>query len=426
MGTSKIFEVNDNSFSPTDLSAFVLKKLKQEAGNQIGDISEAVITVPANYGNKAREATMEAAKKAGLKVKFIINEPTAAALYYAFKEGEELSGFYIVYDLGGGTFDVSVIRAEGQDVKVIASNGVVKLGGYDFDKVIRDLVFKKYREETGEECDPQEYQIDDAEEEKKSLSNRQKVMVRIGREGIEISREDFEEGISSLVAQTEMLCENTLEEAGISAGDIKGVFLAGGSTRIPIVKESVRRVFQQEPIASANVDEVVALGAALYAAFKSDKSHLSATQQDAIKKIKMKEVTGKCYGIIALAYNEELEKQEEQNIVLIEKGTQIPCSVTKPFFTVSDDQRLIKSTVTESESSESDPRFANVISGGELKVPPGRPKGQKIEVTFSYDANQMMHVKFLDVESGKEVNISLSMTSSEGKETEDIDKFIVE
>ncbi len=426
MGTSKVFKVNDKSFSPTDLSAFILRKLKQVAEKEKGDIFEAVITVPANFGNKSREATMSSAEKAGLKVKFIINEPTAAALYYAFIRGEELSGVYAVYDLGGGTFDVSIIRVDGQDIEVISSNGVHKLGGYDFDKAFFNIVSKKYKEETGEEHDSAYYGMVNAEQDKKTLSDRKEVEPTVGKKFIKVSRKEFEDEISPLIAQAEMLCESILDEVGIEPSGLKAVFLAGGSTRIPAVRESVQRVFQQEPIASVNVDEVVALGAALYAAFKSDKSKLSGAQKEALKKIKVTESTGKCYGTIARFYNEEREKYELENTVLIKKGDKIPCSMTKQFFTVEEDQRIVRCMVTESSSPESDPKFVEIIWEGNLEVPPGRPQGQKVEVTFSYDDNQIMHCKFLDVESGKDMGVSLSMTSSDGKNKEDIDKFAVE
>ncbi|MBT5226314.1 MAG: Hsp70 family protein, partial [Proteobacteria bacterium] len=276
MGSTKTFGLDGKEFSPTELSAAVLKKLKSDAEDQIGEITEAVVTTPANFSQEAREATMAAAKQAGLNVKYIINEPTAAALYYAFKSGDELSGIYAVYDLGGGTFDVSVIQVSGQDVDVLASNGVARLGGDDFDHACQEIVSKKHQEEHGSELEGDDYLINDAEEEKKSLSSRKRVTAKVGRQVIEVRREEFEDAISHLVAQTEMLCEATIEEAGVEVSDIRGVFLAGGSTRIPAVQESIKRVFGQEPISTVNVDEVVALGAALYAAYKSDGQDLNA------------------------------------------------------------------------------------------------------------------------------------------------------
>ena len=425
MGSTKTFKLDGNEFTPTTLSAAVLKKLKADAEAQIGEISEAVVTIPANFSQEAREATMDAAKQAGLNVNYIINEPTAAALYYAFKSGEELSGIYAVYDLGGGTFDVSVIQVSGQDVDVLSSNGVARLGGDDFDHACREIVNKKHLAEHGRELEEGDYLINDAEEEKKSLSSRKRVIAKVGRQAIEVRREDFEDAISHLVAQAEMLCETTIEEAGVEASDIRGVFLAGGSTRIPAVSESIKRVFGQEPISTVNVDEVVALGAALYAAYKSDGQDLNAAQKDAIKRIKVTESANKCFGTISIGMNENRKEFKEQNSILIRKGEKIPCSVTESFYTVSENQTAVKCIVTESTSPETDPRFVKVIWQGELRLPPDRPEGQEVQVTFGYDECQIMSCSFKDVESGKEETIDLTMSASSGA-NEEIEKFTVE
>lgn len=426
MGTSKKHSINGKEFSPTDLSAFVLRKLKKIAEDAVGPIGEAVVTIPANFANEAREATLAAAKSAGLKVRYIINEPTAAALFYAFKSGKELAGIYAVYDLGGGTFDVSIIRVDGHNVEVLASNGVSRLGGDDFDEVLLALVRAKYKEQTGQDMEPDDFTKNDAEEEKKSLSGRKRSTAKVSRELIDVSREDFEEAISSKVTQAEMLCEATIDEAGIEAGDIKGVFLAGGSTRIPLVQASVKRVFGQEPISSVNVDEVVALGASLYAAHKGDQSKLSAVQKNAIGKIKVSESTGKCFGTIAVGLDTAREQHTLMNSIIIRKGERIPCSVTESFYTVSDGQKAIECQVTESTSPETDPRFVTIIWEGKLDLPGDREAGQKVEVTFSYDENQTMKCSFKDVASGREKSIDLSMAATDGDCDEQIDKFLVE
>ena len=425
MGTSKTYPIKGKDYTPTELSTEVLKKLKSDTEARIGDITEAVVTIPANFSHEARDATMVAARDAGLNVKYIINEPTAAALYYAFKSGDELSGIYAVYDLGGGTFDVSIIQVSGQDVDVLVSNGVAKLGGDDFDRKCRELVAVKYREENGADFDDDEYWFSHAEEEKKSLSNRARALAKVGRQAFEVRREEFEDAISPLIAQTEMLCESTIDDAGIDVSDIKGVFLAGGSTRIPMVRKSVERVFKQEPISTVNVDEVVALGAALYAAFKSDGKDLSV-QKNAIKKIKVQESTQMCFGTTAIAFNENRKEYESKVTILIRKGEKIPCEVTKSFYTVVEDQRNVKCTVTESSSAETDLRFVKVIWDGELPLPPDRPEGQEIQITFGFDDSQMMICRFKDVESGKEINVDLSMAGKSGDDKNKIDKFLVE
>ena len=153
MGTDKTYEIQGEIYSPTDLSAFVIKKLIKDAESEIGEITNGVVTIPANYSNEAREATMQAAKSAGLNVDYIINEPTAAALYYAYKGGEDLNGKYAVYDLGGGTFDISIIAVKGQDIEVLSTSGVQKLGGDDFDNELINYVQSQYKELTGEKLD---------------------------------------------------------------------------------------------------------------------------------------------------------------------------------------------------------------------------------------------------------------------------------
>jgi molecular chaperone DnaK len=426
MGTSKTFRINSHELTPTDLSALVLKKLVKDAKKSIGEIGEAVVTIPANFSNEARDATMSAAKAAGLNVRYIINEPTAAALYYSFKHGEELNGNYVVYDLGGGTFDVSVIRVKGHDVDVVASNGVSKLGGDDFDTKLQDIVARKYRELSGDELDSDDYTKNDAEEDKKSLSKRKRVTIKVNRQLIDVSREEFEEEISALVTQAEMLCESTLDEAALEGKDIKAVLLAGGSTRIPLVKESIVRVFGQEPVSSANVDEVVALGAALYAAYKGDQSNLSAVQKNAIQKIKVSETTSKCFGTISMDHDAAREQMTLANTVLIAKGEKIPCSVTESFYTIQDGQVSVKCRLTESTAPETDPRFVKVVWEGDLELPPGRPQGQEIKVTFSYDVNQMMKCSFVDTATGRKTEVDLSMAGSGRERINDIDKFMVE
>jgi molecular chaperone DnaK len=425
MGTSVQYEARGQQYSPTDLSTFVLKKLRQEASAALGEIAQAVVTIPANFSNDAREATMAAARAAGLDVKYIINEPTAAALYYAFKGGTDVGGVHAVYDLGGGTFDVSLVRVSGRDIEVLSTNGVARLGGDDFDGALQALVQSKFAEQTGETLDERDFTKNDAESEKRSLSKRDKVTVRVSRTTIELTRSEFEESISSYLAQTEMMCEATVRDAGLDLTDIQGVFLVGGSTRIPAVRESVRRSFDRDPIATANVDEVVALGAALYAAFKGDRSHLNEVQKAAIDSIKVSESTSQCYGTISLSHDVERDQSRPVNSVLIKKGHKIPCFVTESFYTVHDDQTSVHCRVTESAAAESDPRFVRTVWEGNLELPPGRPAGQEILVTFAYDENQVMNCSFVDRATGQEEKVDLAL--NEGTQSSAlIDRFVVE
>ena len=425
MGTSKVYELAGQRFTPTDLSALVLKKLVNDALPTIGDIEDVVVTVPANFPNDAREATLQAAKKAGLHIRYIINEPTAAALGYLDRENLNLQGIYAVYDLGGGTFDISIIRVEKHEVEVLCSNGVHKLGGMDFDKALRKIVAEKYKEIAKDELEPDDYTNLEAEDDKKSLSTRDKIATRANRKAIDVTRQEFEEAISSFVTQAELLCESTIEEAGLKISDIREVLCAGGSTRVPMVRESIKRVFGRDPICSVNVDEVVALGAALYAAYKSDQSKLSDAQKERIGRLDVAECANKYYGTIALG-RDMAGQPREVNSILIEKNSKIPCSVTKSYSTAYENQTTVDCSVTECSDNETDLRFVKVRGGGHLDLPPGRPAGQEIEVTFSYDANQIMWCYFIDVETQKECKVEIRLTNQEDPVETDINKFTVE
>ncbi len=424
MGTSTTFSIGNDEFSPTDLSALVLRKLKQDAEAAIGPITEAVVTIPANFAQEARNATMEAARIAGLNVKYIINEPTAAALYYAFQANGDLRGTYAVFDLGGGTFDVSIIRVQGQDIDVLASNGLHKLGGDDFDNALWDLIVDKYRKEYKAELSKEDYPMNAAEEEKKSLSGRKRTTAEIERNLVDISRIEFEEAISSMIAQLEMMCEATLDEAGVLPQDLSDVFLAGGSTRIPAVIDCARRVFKREPVATVNVDEVVALGASLYAAYKSDKSNMSDVQKQSVGKLMVTETSNMCFGTISITES-EAKGMVLENSVIIPKGHELPCSVTKSFYTMADNQTNINCQITESKAPETNPKFVKILWQGDLELPSGRTEGQEIQITYAYDENQIMHASFKDMETGKIRSISLSMGAN-NPSSSNIDKFLVD
>ena len=418
-----VYSINGDDYTPTDLSATVLEELIRDRTEQIGEIEEVVVTVPANFANQAREATMEAARRAGLIVNYIINEPTAAALCYSFREGLNLEGIYAIYDLGGGTFDISIIRIEGQDVEVLVSNGVHKLGGIDFDSALKKLVDEKYESDAGETLEDDEFTLLDAERQKKELSKREKITFKVNRKAIQVTRQEFEELISAKITQAEMLCESTLDEVNLKPADIRGVLCAGGSTRTPMVQESIKRVFEQDPIFKANVDEVVALGAAFYAAYKGDHEKLSPAQRDAISGLAFTERTAKCYGTLVLS-DVDGEKRL-MNSVVIKKNTKIPFEVSELYLTVYDGQTAVNCEVTEATREETNPQFVMIIGEKELSLPPGRPAHQEIKVTFQYDENQRMHCSFEDVESGEKIEI-LYQAGSVSNTDPDINEFTVE
>ena len=423
IGTLEKYQVGDKEFSPTECSVFVLKKLLADAKNTIGEVGEAVVTIPANFTNEARVETLAAAKLAGLNVKNIVNEPTAAALYYVFQSGGKLNGNFAVYDLGGGTFDISIIQVINQDVTVLASEGVKKLGGDDFDAALQRIVHKKYLEVTGDDLDIQTiYTKTDAEDDKKSLSKREKVNVRVGKKNIELTRVEFEKEISSLVAQTEMLCENAIEEADLRLKDITSVLMVGGSTRVPCVLESVKKIFKKDPVTTVNVDEAVVLGASLFSAVKGDKADLNPVQKASISKLKVTDVSVGCFGTKAVRGS----NHEEYIAVLIKKNEKIPCSITQTFYTMSDNQTEVDCTITQSDSPTDNPMWVNEIWDGRLSLPSGRKAGQKVDITYSYDENGTMHASFVDVSSGKETYTTLSDIAATVQENVDIGKFIID
>jgi molecular chaperone DnaK len=425
MGTETTYSLGGSQFTPTDLSAAVLKKLRLDTEEKLGEIAEAVVTIPANFSNEAREATLRAARDAGLKVKYIINEPTAAALFYAYKMGKTLHGKYAVYDFGGGTFDVSIIQVDGQQIEVLASHGVAKLGGDDFDRALQQIVAAKYQSKIGKKLNLDDYTKGRAEEDKKSLSKRDNINIRVAQQTVEVTKEEFESSISSFIAQAEMLCESAMEEAKASPETVEGVFLVGGTTRVPIVRQSVKRTFGKEPTSTVNVDEVVALGASIYAAHKSDQRHLSEPQKAAISAIHFSEVTNFCFGTLIANYDLTRNRPVLSNAVIIEKNTKIPCSVTRTFTTTRDGQTAVDCSVSQSIAAETDPRFVKMIWEGNLDLPPGRPAGQEIIVTYGFDANNLMSCRFKDAATGVERTINLSPhAKSDGGA--DIDRFLVE
>ena len=432
MGTNKKYLTDYGEFSSKDLSSFVLEKLKKDTEQVIGNIDSAVVTVPANFSSDAREDTLNAAKKIGLNISHIIDEPTAAALYYAKESNEDISGHICVYDLGGGTFDVSIVKvnSDQNEVDVVSSEGVHELGGTDFDEKLLNLVIKKFKDDLNKNITENDFTLNDAESLKIDLSKREEGLARAKGSNLKILRQEFEDEISGYLGQTEMLCESVLDDAGLKPSDISHIILAGGSTRIPCFKKSIKKVFGKEPLSFKNPDELVGLGAAIYAAFKADSDLLNPIQKEHVAKIKFSEISSKHFGTLIQSFNEKSKKYEKINDILIEKGQKIPASETRDYYTMHEGQEALNCTVTESNSNETDPNFVYVKWEGQLKLPPGREKNQRIDITFGYDENKIMNCSFLDVESNKKIEVDLTEDiNNEGKETDqevDIDQFIVE
>lgn len=412
MGTDSTYPSPAGPVSPIDLSAAVLRKLKAMAEAH-GSIANVVVTIPANFGNQARQATTEAARRAGLHLEHIINEPTAAALYFAHAEGSA-NGKYAVFDLGGGTFDVTVLEIRGSDVDVIATEGIHSLGGIDFDSKLKAIVHRAYEQETGTKCQEADHSPNHAEQDKIHLSKSDSKRIRVRGEGgaanVTIIRELFEEAISSELAQMELLCESVLEEAGIAKGSLAGVILAGGSTRIPAVQRAAERGFGQSAHAFSNPDEIVARGAALYAGMRARPGDLSASQAAAVGQSRLAERTAMCFGTVSLDTDRDPTGEKAFNSVIIERGARIPCSRRETFCTIVDGQDQVLCRVTECARPETEMEFVQIIWEGPLKLRSGRPAGSPIHITYSFDANQIMHVSFQDGDDGKVVEADLRLT----------------
>lgn len=434
MGTSTTYLSSKGELTPTDLSALVLKRLKDDFESSVGKATSAVVTVPANFRNEAREATLAAIRETGLSTDILLNEPTAAALYYANVSGLQLNGYYVVFDLGGGTLDVSVIKATGNDVEVLASEGLQALGGKNFDEKLLEIVSRKFKASTGNELNEFDFGFskNDAEDVKKSLSNVKEKKIQLFGQGIKptsiiVTRDEFEESISSFMAQAEFLCENVLELAALTPRDIKEIFLAGGSSRIPLVKTTMSKFFGRDALMTGNPDEVIALGAAIYAGFKADKKHLNPLQSQAVAGITFQEISPAYFGTLVRDDGKKaMGIAAMRNSIIIEKNVKIPCSKTETFYTVLDSQTSVICSITQAPTPEVDPRFVRVIWEGSIELPPGRPAGQEVKITYSYNENGTMHAEFLDVASSKKTEANIGAQRDAVQSTLDINKFIVE
>ncbi len=424
-------EAEENSYTPAQVSSFILSKLK----GYTSDVQKAVITVPALFAEKARVATLDAAKMAGIEVIELINEPTAAACYYAsLPNVEKITGKILVFDLGGGTFDVTLCDVVDQKVDVITSRGDKWLGGKDFDQEILNLIDEKYKKETGKNLDLSEGKLqylEIAERIKRSLSVKNKhAEVVEGPEGpkkIEISRSEFEQSIQMHIEKLKMLLEECIDGSGHEVGEINHTLLVGGSTRIPIISKTIEKVMGKPPLKGVNVDEAVAAGAAVYAGLKS-KNSLNTAQKKAIGKVQLKDVCNFYMGTLVQRDDPVLNRKVTENLVVIERDSKLPAEETTTVYTIYDDQRGIDCSITQSEGRESNREFVNVIHQGDLEFPDKKPKGREIEITYKYDTSGVMHCAFKDVSSDKKYEISLRPESAEDlrKQYETIEHIVIE
>jgi len=408
--------IDGKDWRPVELSSLILKKLEQDCSSERGEIRDAVISVPAHFDEVRRKATMDAGTMAGLNVIGIVNEPVAAALYYATTR--EVSGKVLVYDLGGGTFDVTVMDVTGHRMKIICSQGDHALGGVDFDREILKMLEQAYKEKFDTELitsdeDRAKYE-DEAEDIKKTLSRRKVAKKMLygpaGSVKTEITREMFEKAISSLIARTDILLEVALEEAGIKPSGINKVLLVGGSSRIPLVRKRLEETFGFAPEVAVNVDECVALGAALHAGLtmlREKPDAVPAGISGGLGDIDLTDVCNHSYGTICAPIDKETSRRVIENRVILKKNTPLPCESTQMFYTMAEGQKEVEVTVTQGEDTAVD--YVNKIATHKFKLPPDRPARCPIKVTYSYDVNQRMHCSFEDLESGRVLKVDFSL-----------------
>ena len=388
------------AFTPEEISAFILKRLKEDAEATLGEpITQAVISVPAYFDDAKRKATQDAGKIANLEILRILNEPTAAALAYGIDSAEPST--FLIYDLGGGTFDVTAMKAEAHELTVIATGGDPNLGGFDWDNLVMTWLNEQFMAKGGPDLfadvHTEQELRDKSEIAKRTLSTRDQTNVFLSARGfdekITLTRATFDEISDSLISRTGHLTEQVLEDAQLAWADISKVLLVGGSSRMRQVSDLLSRISGHQPSLELNPDEVVAVGAAIQGALLSDAPgapEIVTASGQRIGAMKIQDVTAHSLGLVVV----NLPGQRTNDIVLA-RGSTIPARASDVLVTLVDRQLQYHCEVTEGEDVDLD--YVRIVGEGMITLPGTYPAGSRMEVAFEYDADGIIHVHVTDL-----------------------------